>query len=202
MVWAVHAAWSSIVNVIRKGGVVEVTCSLLRLRDYKGTATTALLDCLDYHNLNGWILYFTTTTALSNIEELFHRRYPGPLAFTSFVFFVLQCSLTLWCINCIGDKSRSIVLETNQLGVDTTWPVLLFLSISHWYQRMVFICCRKKLPRWDVRAGLPCDAWVETWGPTTMSALGSYFKESFLISILRWCCSMISFLVRFRLFDF
>lgn len=72
-----------------------------------------------------------TTTALSNIEELFHRRYPGPLAFTSFVFFVLQCSLTLWCINCIGDKSRSIVLETNQLGVDTTWPVLLFLSISH-----------------------------------------------------------------------
>lgn len=96
---------SSIVNVIRKGGVVEVTCSLLRLRDYKGTATTALLDCLDYHNLNGWILYFMTTTALSNIEELFHRRYPGPLAFTSFVFFVLQCSLTLWCINCIGDKS-------------------------------------------------------------------------------------------------
>lgn len=105
MVWAVHAAWSSIVNVIRKGGVVEVTCSLLRLRDYKGTATTALLDCLDYHNLNGWILYFMTTTALSNIEELFHRRYPGPLAFTSFVLFVLQCSLTLWCINCIGDKS-------------------------------------------------------------------------------------------------
>lgn len=79
----------------------------------------------------------------------------------------------------------SIVLETNQVGMDTTWPVLLCLSISHWFQRMVFTCCRKKLPQWDVRAGLPCGAWVETWGPTTMSALGSCFKASFLISILR-----------------
>lgn len=147
-----------------------MTCSLLRLRDYKATATTALLDCLDYHNLNDWISYFMTATALLHWRTL--------------VLWLLQ-ALSSWFSSVPWHFGVSVVLETDQLGMDTTWPVLLCLSISHWFQRMIFTYCRKKLPQWDVRAGLPWGAWVETWGLTNMSVLGSCFKASFLISVLR-----------------
>lgn len=58
-----------------------MTCSLLWFRDYKGSATPALLDCLNFHNLNDSISYFMTATALSYIEETISQQIPWSSGF-------------------------------------------------------------------------------------------------------------------------